>query len=540
MSNENLLLKVEGVSKQFEGNKVLKNINFSLEKGKILGLVGENGAGKSTLMKILFGMTVIAETGGYEGDIYLDGEKINFKSPLDALKAGIGMVHQEFSLIPGFTTTENILLNMEKTKSNIISKILGKRLETLDRREMRKSAEKAIETLGVQLNPDTLVSEMPVGHKQFIEIAREIDRQKVKLLILDEPTAVLTESEAEILIKSIRKLADLGVSIIFISHRLHEITTACDTIVVLRDGVVVVEKPSSGVNVRQIAELMVGRDVDDKKAEESKFVDVTDDNKDIILEVKHLWVDMPGETVKDVSFSVKRGEIFGIGGLAGQGKLGVPNGILGLIPSDGEVTFNGKKLPLSSTYNALKSGLAFVSEDRRGVGLLLDEPIDWNIAFNAMQVQDKFLKKFLGGFIKWRDDKAMRECAQKYISALEIKCTSVKQKTRQLSGGNQQKVCLAKAFALEPTLLFVSEPTRGIDVGAKELVLDSLRKYNAENNTTIVMVSSELEELRSICNRIAIVSEGKVSGILSPTAEAADFGLLMSGLSHVSKEEENQ
>jgi simple sugar transport system ATP-binding protein len=429
---------------------------------------------------------------------------------------------------------------MEKTKSNIISKILGEKLEILDRRAMRVSAEKAIETLGVQLDPDTLVSEMPVGHKQFIEIAREIDRQKVKLLILDEPTAVLTESEAEILLKSMRKLADLGVSIIFISHRLHEITSACDTIVVLRDGVVVVEKPSSGVNVRQIAEWMVGRNVDDKKVEEAKFVDLTDDNKDIILEVKHLWVDMPGETVRDVSFSVKRGEIFGIGGLAGQGKLGVPNGILGLIPSDGEVTFNGKNLPLNSTYNALKSGLAFVSEDRRGVGLLLDEPIDWNIAFNAMQVQDKFLKRFLGGFIKWRDDKAMRECAQKFISALEIKCTSVKQKTRQLSGGNQQKVCLAKAFALEPTLLFVSEPTRGIDVGAKELVLDSLRRYNAENNTTIVMVSSELEELRSICNRIAIVSEGKVSGILSPTAEAADFGLLLSGLSHISKGEEKQ
>lgn len=536
MSNESLLLKIEGVSKQFEGNKVLKDINFSLEKGKILALVGENGAGKSTLMKILFGMTVIVETGGYEGKIYLDGEKINFKNPIDALKAGIGMVHQEFSLIPGFTTTENILLNIEKTKSNVISKVLGKRLETVDMKEMRKSAQKAIETLGVQLNPDTLVSEMPVGHKQFIEIAREIDREKVKLLILDEPTAVLTESEAEILLKSMRRLADLGVSIIFISHRLHEVTSACDTLVVLRDGVVVVEKPVEGVNVRQIAEWMVGRDVDNKKSEETKFVDATDNNKDIILEVKNLWVDMPGETVKDVSFNVKRGEIFGIGGLAGQGKLGIPNGILGLFPSDGEVIFNNKSLPLNSTFNALKSGLAFVSEDRRGVGLLLDEPIDWNIAFDAMQIQEKFLKRFLGGLIKWRDDKAMKECAQKYIKSLEIKCTSEKQYTRQLSGGNQQKVCLAKAFALEPRLLFVSEPTRGIDVGAKKLVLDSLRRYNAENNTTIVMVSSELEELKSICNRIAIVSEGKVSGILSPNAEAAEFGLLMSGEHHLIEE----
>jgi simple sugar transport system ATP-binding protein len=540
LSNENIRLKVENIGKQFEGNRVLKDINFSLEKGKILGLVGENGAGKSTLMKILFGMNVIAETGGYEGNIYLDGEKINFKSPLDALNAGVGMVHQEFSLIPGFTTTENILLNMEKTKQSVISRILGKKLETIDMPTMRKRAQKAIETLGVQLDPDTLISEMPVGHKQFIEIAREIDREKVKLLVLDEPTAVLTETEAEILLKAMRKLADMGVSIIFISHRLHEITSACDTIVVLRDGVCVVEKPTEGINVRQIAEWMVGRDVEGKEAAQKKVVDVTDDNKDVILEVKNLYVDMPGETVKDVNFKVKRGEIFGIGGLAGQGKLGIPNGIIGLFASDGEVLFNGKPLPLNSTLNALKSGLAFVSEDRRGVGLLLDEPIDWNIAFNAMQVQEKFLKKYLGGLIKWRDDKAMKDCAQEYIDALEIRCTSSKQKTRQLSGGNQQKVCLAKAFAMEPSLLFVSEPTRGIDVGAKRLVLDALRRYNQENNTTIVMISSELEELRSICNRIAIITEGKVAGILPPGAEAAEFGMLMSGEIQLSEEGEKQ
>lgn len=540
MANENILLKVEGVGKQFEGNRVLKDINFTLEKGKILGLVGENGAGKSTLMKILFGMNVIAETGGYEGEIYLNNEKLNFKSPLDALKAGIGMVHQEFSLIPGFTTTENIVLNMEKTKPSVISKVFGKKLETLDRGAMKKRAEKAIETLGVQLDPNTLVSEMPVGHKQFIELAREIDREKVKLLVLDEPTAVLTESEAEILLKAMRKLADMGVSIIFISHRLHEITSACDKIVVLRDGIVVVEKPVEGVNVRQIAEWMVGRDVEGKKTEHAKVVDITDNNKDIILEVKSLWVDMPGEMVKDVSFKVKRGEIFGIGGLAGQGKLGIPNGIMGLFPADGETLFNGKKLPLNATLGALKSGLAFVSEDRRNIGLLLDEPIDWNIAFNAMQVQEKFIKRLLGGMIKWRDDKAMKDCAQKYIQELEIKCTSERQHTRQLSGGNQQKVCLAKAFAMEPSLLFVSEPTRGIDVGAKKLVLDALKRYNKENNTTIVMISSELEELRSVCNRVAIISEGKVSGILPPSAEAAEFGLLMAGRYHASKEGEVQ
>lgn len=539
MSNIDALLKAEYVGKQYEGNRVLKDVSFSLKKGEILGLVGENGAGKTTLMKILFGMNEIIETGGYEGNIYFEGKKIDFKSPLDAINAGIGMVHQEFSLIPGFTATENILLNMEKTRPSIISKVLGKKLETINMKKMRNQAKSDIDTLGVEINPDTFVSEMPVGHKQFIEIAREIDREKVKLLILDEPTAVLTETEAEILLKAMRKLADMGVSIIFISHRLHEITSVCDKIIVLRDGMIIVEKPAFGLDVRQIAEWMVGRNVEAKNDEPIKVFNNKVDDKDIILEVKNLWVDMPGETVKDVSFKVKRGEIFGIGGLAGQGKLGVPNGIIGLLPAGGKVLFNGKPLPLNSTSAVLKEGLAFVSEDRRGVGLLLDEPIDWNITFNAMQVQDKFLIKIFGGLIKIRDDRAMKECTQNYINALEIKCTGIKQHTRQLSGGNQQKVCLAKAFAMEPSLLFVSEPTRGIDVGAKKLVLDALRHYNEENNTTIVMISSELEELRAICSRIAIVSEGKISGILLSTAKSADFGLLMSGLSHLREEGES-
>ncbi|MGH4123714.1 MAG: sugar ABC transporter ATP-binding protein [Clostridium sp.] len=536
MSIENVLLKVEGVSKEYDGNRVLKDISFTLEKGKILGLVGENGAGKSTLMNILFGMKVISETGGYEGSVYLNGEKIKFKSPVDALKAGIGMVHQEFSLIPGFTVGENVLLNMEKTKNSLISKVLGKRVETIDLPEIRKSAQKAIDTLGVQLDTETLVSDMPVGHKQFIEIAREIDRSQVKLIVLDEPTAVLTESEAEVLLKSMRLLADIGISIVFISHRLHEITAICDTIVVLRDGLVVMETPSEGVDVRQIAEWMVGRDVD-AEAKHIKLLTKINE-KDIIFEARNLWVDMPGETIKNVSLKVRRGEILGIGGLAGQGKLGIPNGIMGLFASGGEIFFEGKPLKLNNTLNALQSGIAFVSEDRRGVGLLLDEPIDWNIAFNAMQVQNKFLKSYLGGAIKWRDEKAMKACALEYIKSLEIRCTSQRQKARNLSGGNQQKVCLAKAFAMNPKLLFVSEPTRGIDVGAKKLVLDALRKYNEENNTTIVIISSELEELRAISDRIAIVCEGEIFGILPPDAPVVDFGLLMAGEFKINEEGE--
>ncbi len=238
---------------------------------------------------------------------------------------------------------------------------------------------------------------------------------------------------------------------------------------------------------------------------------------------------MPGETVRNVSLDVHKGEILGIGGMAGQGKLGIPNGAMGLFPAGGAITFEGQKIQLNNPRNFLDAGMAFVSEDRRGVGLLLDESLEWNIAFTAMQVQEKFLKKYLGGLIRWRDQQQIETETASYVKQLEIRCVSTKQKAKELSGGNQQKVCLAKAFAVHPKLLFVSEPTRGIDVGAKALVLQALRRYNEESGTTIVMISSELEELRSICDRIAIISDGKVFGILPASAPSAEFGLLMVG-----------
>ncbi len=371
-----------------------------------------------------------------------------------------------------------------------------------------------------------LVSEMPVGHKQFTEIAREINRKNTRLLVLDEPTAVLTETEAEVLLSAMRKLADQGIAIIFISHRLQEVVQACDRIVVLRDGIAVKNVPAKDVTIRDIASWMVGRSVSGERiaaAEARKFGDP-------VLGVKNLWVDMPGETVRDVSFSVRSGEIFGIGGLAGQGKLGIPNGIMGLFPAGGAIRLHDKSVHLNEPRATLSMGMAFVSEDRRGVGLLLDESLEWNIAFTAMQIQGKYLKPILGGLFKLRDESAMKELTGEYIAMLDIKCTSGSQLAKELSGGNQQKVCLAKAFALKPDLLFVSEPTRGIDVGAKKLVLDTLHRYNRDYGTTIVMVSSELEELRSICDRIAIVDEGRIAGILPPTADISEFGLLMSGV----------
>ena len=517
------LLEMKNIKKDFFGNQVLTDINLTLQAGEVLGLVGENGAGKSTLMKILFGMDVIRETGGYGGDVLINGEKVNFSTPFDALAAGIGMVHQEFSLIPGFTATENILLNREPKKTNVISQVFGDRLNTLDYNEMNGRAAAAIDKMGFSIDPAMVINDMPVGHKQFTEIARELSKDNLKLLILDEPTAVLTEKEAEALLDSIRSMSQKGIAVIFITHRLHEILSVCDKVVVMRDGYVVKDVPAKETNVAEITKWMVGRNVNI-----AANVDIRElPDAKTIMSIRKLWVDMPGEIVRNVSLDVKEGEILGIGGLAGQGKLGIPNGVMGLYEAGGTVEFDGKPIPLNSPRSCLDANIAFVSEDRRGVGLLLDETLEWNVAFPAMQVQNKFLKKYLGGLIKWRDEKAIGDITDKYIDELKIKCTGSKQKARELSGGNQQKVCLAKAFALEPKFLFVSEPTRGIDVGAKALVLDALKKFNRESGVTVVMISSELEELRQICDRIAIVSGGRIAGILPASEPSEEFGMLM-------------
>jgi simple sugar transport system ATP-binding protein len=517
------ILRLENISKDFYGTTVLSDVSFSVNQGEIICLVGENGAGKTTLMHILFGMPDIASTGGYGGAIVFDNKTVAFKSPFDALDAGIALVHQEFSLIPGFTAAENISLNREPVKANVGSAIFGDRLATLKREAMKNHAARAINKLGVTIAPETTVVEMPVGHKQFTEIAREVSRAQVKLLVLDEPTAVLTESEAEILLTALKVLSEEGIAIIFISHRLHEVTKIADRIVVLRDGAVIKDVVNEKISVQDIASWMVGRKMSEAVRPIARSLSGD------MLHVEHLWVDMPGETVRDVSFSVKQGEIFGIGGLAGQGKLGIPGGIMGLYAAGGTVMLDGVPVTLENPKKALDSGMAFVSEDRRGIGLLLDESLDWNIAFGVMQTKGSYLKSYCGGLFRLRDEKAMKELAHEYITKLEIKCTGPHQAAKELSGGNQQKVCLARAFALKPRLLLVSEPTRGIDVGAKRIVLDTLLSQNRETGTTIVMISSELEELRSVCDRIAIVGEGHIAGILPPDAAPAEFGLLMAG-----------
>jgi simple sugar transport system ATP-binding protein len=520
------IIELKEIEKEYYGNKVLKGVSLAVKQGEIHALVGENGAGKSTLMNIIFGMPVIFNTGGFSGEIFFEGRPVEIKSPREAMELGIGMVHQEFMLLPGFTITENIKLNREILKDNIASKIFGPKLKTLDVAAMRKDAKKALNELGMNVDEWLPVAGLPVGYMQFVEIAREIDKKNVKLLIFDEPTAVLAESEAEKLLDAMKMLAAKGIGILFITHRLNEVLAVADNITVLRDGEKVGSMRKEEASVEKMAQMMVGRKIE--RVEKSKGR--VEKSSEVILSIRNLYVDMPGEEVKGVNLDVYKGEILGIGGLAGQGKIGIANGIMGLYRAKGEVYKNGKKIELNNPRKAMENGLAFVSEDRRGVGLMLDESIELNIAIGAMQVKGMFLKPLLGlNWIKLLDERKVRENALKYIKELDIRCTGPTQKTRQLSGGNQQKVCIAKALVLEPDILFVSEPTRGIDIGAKKLVLDLLVKLNVEKGMTIVMTSSELGELRSICDRIAIVYDGKIEGILSPQDSDTDFGLMMAG-----------
>ena len=521
------LLKMDNISKEYFGNKVLKGVQLHVAPGEIHALMGGNGAGKSTLMNILFGMPVIHNTGGFEGTIEFDGQPVNIDSPQKAMELGIGMVHQEFMLIPGFTVTENVKLGREITTPTIASGVFGKSLEKLDRPAMAADARKALDTIGLNIPETDYVGGMPVGYMQFIEIAREIDKTGMKLLIFDEPTAVLAESEAQKLLETMQVLTSKGISIIFITHRIDEVIQVANSMTVLRDGTFVQHVETKGTTAAEIAEMMVGRKVEklvDDAGEDTRTIS----EDDIILSLKDFYVDMPGEKVRGVDLNVRRGEVLGIGGLAGQGKVGIPNGILGLYKSTGTVTFDGEVIETEKLGAALKKHIAFVSEDRRGVGLLLDDSIENNISFTAMQIDGKFLKKV--GPLKLFDNKKAHEHALDMIKQLDIRCTGPEQFAGRLSGGNQQKVCLARAITMGPKLLVVSEPTRGIDIGAKKLVLELLAKMNREEGMTIIMVSSELNELRSLCDRIAIVSDGQITGIFAPDASDAEYGMAMSGV----------
>jgi simple sugar transport system ATP-binding protein len=519
------VLEMRGISKAFEGHRVLQDVSLVVRAGTIHALVGENGAGKSTLMNVLFGMQVVRDTGGFQGEVRLQGQPVRFGSPAEAMDAGLGMVHQEFMLLPGFSIAENIKLNREPTRATPLSRLLGRKLERVDFDRCGTDARAALDTVGLGIDEWLPVAGLPVGHMQFVEIAREVDKRNARLLIFDEPTAVLTESEASQLLGVMRALAGKGLGILFITHRLDEVLAVADDITVLRDGAVVGRLDPKATTVEKIAELMVGRPAAVKKhAGEAVRSDAPP-----ALEVRDLHVDMPGEEVRGVSFRLEKGEVLGLAGLAGHGKIGIANGLMGIYPARGEVAKDGAPLRLNDAHGALRTGLAFVSEDRRGVGILLDESIELNVVLTAIEAQNRFLHPAPLPAFRLLDAGEVRRHALEMIRALDIRCTGPKQHVRRLSGGNQQKVCLARAMTMNPDTLLVSEPTRGIDVGAKERVLAILRDLNREQGLSLLVTSSEIAELRALCDRIAIVYGGRIEAVLPPDAGDEQFGLAMAG-----------
>lgn len=504
---------------------MLNDVSLDVRAGEIHALLGENGAGKSTLMKILMGMDEIRQSGGFEGEILLDGEPVQIDSPKRAHELGVCMVHQELMLVNGFTVAENIRVGREPVKRTG-RKERDAACLPIDFPMLREQANAALERLHVELDSDTPVAELPVSQMQFVEIAREVDRPGIRLLILDEPTAVLNDEEAERLLTIMTRLKQSGLSILFITHRLGEVLRCCDRITVLRDGAVAGRVESGQTSAAAIAEMMIGKRPLAIHAEERAPSGGEPDKP--VLRLNGFWADMPGERVERLDLEVRRGEILGLGGLSGQGKIGVANGLMGLCPSGGEVVLDDRTLPLGDAAGVLGAGFGFVSEDRRRVGLLLDSSIEENIAIPAMRNFGRFLRRV--GPTQMVDRRAMRANALEFIHSLDIRCTGPDQPAGMLSGGNQQKVCVAQALTLRPRILLVSEPTRGIDIGAKHLLLNALLRLNREQGITIVFTSSELQELRSVCDRIAIISRGRLAGVLPPDAPEAAFGLMMSGL----------
>jgi len=519
------VLELKNITKSYDANAVLKGVSLAVQPGSVHALVGENGAGKSTLMNILFGMPVIRESGGFGGDVLLGGAPVRFAAPVDAMAAGIGMVHQEFMLIPGFTIAENIKLNREPTRPTLASRVFGRKLERLDLAVVRADARAALDRVGLGIDEWLPMAGLPVGHMQFVEIAREVDKKHVRLLIFDEPTAVLTESEATRLLDVMRSLASEGLGILFITHRLDEVMEVASEITVLRDGEVAARLDPRKTSAIEIAEKMVGRPAGAVGHARRAAADGGTPK----LEIHDLTVEMPGERVEGVTLTLEKGEVLGLAGLAGHGKVGVANGLMGLFPARGRVLKDGKPFALNDPRAAIRSGLAFVSEDRRGAGILPDESIELNIAITAIEAQGRFLRPGPIPALRLLDGPAVRAHALERMRALDIRSTGPRQVVKRLSGGNQQKVCLARAMTLEPDTMLVSEPTRGIDVGAKQLVIDILRSLNRERGMTLLVTSSELAELRVICDRIAIVYRGRIVAMLPPDAPDATFGLAMAG-----------
>ena len=475
------ILEMKGICKSFGGVVALKDADLRLKEGNILSLVGGNGAGKSTLMKIL--------TGVYtkdSGEIFLSGQPINFRSYDDASSAGIRMIFQEFSLVPSLTVYENVFLGSEiKTKANLLNK-----------KEMIKKTRILIESLGMEIDPEAMVSSLSVGYCQMVEIAKALSTD-AKILVLDEPTASLSDNEVEILFRTIRRLKEQGVSMIYISHRMNEILNISDDVIILRDGLVVADEKADDLTIQSIISHIMGDNV------AKSFVWTERKNPpsaELMLEVKDLVV----KGLKaPVSFKLKKGEILGIAGLMGSGRTEMLQALFGMRKCEsGSIQIDGKETSIRNVKDSVQSGLALVPENRRKEGLVLQHTIKAN---TIITVLDRIKKWAL------ISEKRADALVSEKVRELNVKTDGIHKTISLLSGGNQQKVVIAKWLASNPRVLLLDEPTAGIDIGAKGEITEIIRNFADEGNSVII-VSSELVELMAVCDRVLVAFKGRLTG----------------------------
>lgn len=480
------LLEMKNITKEFPGVKALDGVTVDLFAGECHALVGENGAGKSTLMKVLSG---VYPAGSYGGEIVVEGEIKQFKSVRDAENAGIAIIFQELSLIKELTVAENIFLGREPSRFGVINWT-----------ELYQKAGKLLKDLNLPINPKTPVGNLGIGSQQLVEIAKALS-QNAKILVLDEPTAALTESEVETLFDILRALKARGVGMIYISHKLGEVFAMSERVTVLRDGRTVGTSDVKDLTVAQVIAQMVGREVGDI------FPTSRHEFGETALEIKNLTAyeaETNNRLVDNVSFTVRRGEVLGISGLMGAGRSELLMAIFGahLGKNSGEIYVEGKQVSISTPAEAIASGIGFVTEDRKRFGLILDQTILDNMTLAG-------LKKISGAFLTNRSREGI--AAKKSMRDLRVKANSPLTVTGTLSGGNQQKVVLGKWLLTNPKVLFLDEPTRGIDVGAKQEIYSNINEL-AKQGLAIVMVSSELPEIIGLSDRILVLHEGKLTG----------------------------
>lgn len=471
---------MKGINKSFAGNPVLKNAQFELADGEIHALVGENGAGKSTLMKILTG--VYTRDGG---EVLVDGRPVNFTHPKEAEAAGIVFIYQEINAMPDLSVTENMFIGRE----------IRKRFGVIDKVKMEQQAEEVLQRLGVRIRVKKPMGELSIGQQQMIEVAKAL-MVDAKVIIMDEPTAAMTLEETRTLFRILGDLKKKGVSVIYISHRMEEIFEICDRVTVLRDGQFIGTRRIGETDMNSLIRMMIGREIGERFPARNCTVG------DTVLEVEDFT---RAGAFSGVSFSIRAGEVLGVSGLMGAGRTEIMQAIFGYLPHDsGKIRVLGKEVDIRSPRQAKKLGIGFITEDRKTEGLMLEDSIQKNVGLpNLSQISRH------GVLDSKKDDEMVRDA----IHDLSIRCSGPAEACENLSGGNQQKVVFAKWIFIDPKILILDEPTRGVDVGAKKEIYSIINRL-AEKGVAVIMVSSELPEILGMSDRVMVVHEGEVAGIL--------------------------